>query len=65
MEKYNIFFVALYSSFLAVVLTFIIHYDGTFGLQGKKEVQVQVQEVKALFQPLTLTKWESGEGERA
>ena len=63
MEKYNIFFVALYSSFLAVVLTFIIHYDGTFGLQGKKEVQVQ--EVKALFQPLTLTKWESGEGERA
>ena len=58
MEKYNIFFVALYSSFLAVVMTFIIHYDGTFGLQGKKEV-------KALFQPLTLTKWESGEGERA
>ena len=63
MEKYNIVFVALYSSFLAVVLTFIIHYDGTFGLQGKKEVQVQ--EVKALFQPLKLTKWESGEGERA
>ena len=74
MEKYDVFFIVLYGSFFAVMVTFIINFDGTNGFGGTNKITFfqsltkpgQIKDNdhhgKAL-KPLSLTKWDGGEGD--
>ena len=78
MEKHDAFFIVLYGSFFAVILTFIISFDGTNGFGGTNKITTiirgenfQPKSPKTpAFQPkapktrtLSLTKWDDGEGD--
>ena len=80
MEKYDVFFIVLYGSFFAVMVTFIINFDGTNGFGGTNKITSIIKgENSQSFQkpgrdkdnrhdrkvnkPLSLTKWDSGEGD--
>ena len=79
MEKYDVFFIVLYGSFFAVMVTFIINFDGTNGFGGTNKItSIITGENSQSFQkpgqdnnrhdrkvnkPLSLTKWDGGEGD--
>ena len=43
MLKQDVFFMVLYGSFFAVMLTFIISFDGTNGFGKKNHIQTYIQ----------------------
>ena len=70
-SKQDVFFIVLYGSFFAVMLTFIISFDGTNGFGKKNKIEALI--VDKTFKELTNTKqpkalvktqWDQGEGEK-
>ena len=76
MEKHDAFFIVLYGTFFAVILTFIISFDGTNGFGGTNKlttiITVENSQIKdnehhgkvpKAPKTLSLTKWDGGEGD--
>ena len=70
-SKQDVFFVVLYGSFFAVMLTFIISFDGTNGFGKKNKIQTLIEEKtfkeltnKKQPKALVKTQWDQGEGEK-
>ena len=74
-DKQDVFFIVLYGSFFAVMLTFIISFDGTNGFGNKKKENKTFIEDKThkeltkngdKTQPkaLVMTQWDDGEGDK-
>ena len=79
MEKHDAFFIVLYGSFFAVIVTFIISFDGSNGFGGTNKITTIItagQNSQPLTGPgedndnkpkrkeLTLTKWDDGKGDQ-
>ena len=80
MEKHDAFFIVLYGSFFAVIVTFIISFDGTNGFGGTNKITTIITGPGENFQPLTrsgqdhdnrpnrkeleLTQWDGGKGDQ-
>ena len=66
MLKQDVFFIVLYGSFFAVMLTFIISFDGTNGFGGKNHIQTYIEgELKP--EPVggkVEKKWNRGPGDK-
>ena len=78
MEKHDAFFIVLYGSFFAVILTFIISFDGTNGFGGTNKITTIItsgnsqpltkpledEDKKPQHKELKLTKWDGGKGDK-
>ena len=69
MDKQDVFFIVLYGSFFAVMMTFIISFDETSGFGEPNKIHALYQLLTKSGQddgaePLSFSKWDGGEGDK-
>ena len=64
MDKQDVFFIVLYGSFFAVMLTFFVSFDQTNGFGETNKISTLYKLLTNSSKPLSLTKWDGGEGDK-